>query len=291
MSPDWASWFSSRWPIGWLTESLNWDAQWEQLGVILGAGLAWFFADAAVRMLGAFGLGGASIRYVWLLTLEDWPIMVSLFASAGLFALAQPIIGWWAVPMAVVPYAISHVSFTLLAGTRRTYGQMIRALSKLPEVAGLSPEGHAANTAMLAATMARGMGMHPDDVTQLEYAALLHDIGRITVEDPADEPASSDLARWGAEIIRQAPYLAQVADYVEQHDDPYRRPGEAHDAGVGIEARIIKVAGAYDRAHRIHEMEPVEALEVLHRRTAYDYDPAVVARLRAVLRRSGRLTA
>jgi hypothetical protein len=276
---------------GWLTESLNWDAQWEQLGVILGAGLAWFFADAAVRMLGAFGLGGASIRYVWLLTLEDWPIMVSLFASAGLFALAQPIIGWWAVPMAVVPYAISHVSFTLLAGTRRTYGQMIRALSKLPEVAGLSPEGHAANTAMLAATMARGMGMHPDDVTQLEYAALLHDIGRITVEDPADEPASSDLARWGAEIIRQAPYLAQVADYVEQHDDPYRRPGEAHDAGVGIEARIIKVAGAYDRAHRIHEMEPVEALEVLHRRTAYDYDPEIVARLRAVLRRSGRLTA
>jgi hypothetical protein len=276
---------------GWLTESLNWDTQWEQLGVILSAGLAWFFADAAVRMLGAFGLGGASIRYVWLLTLEDWPIMVSLFASAGLFALAQPIIGWWAVPMAVVPYAISHVSFTLLAGTRRTYGQMIRALSKLPEVAGLSPEGHAANTAMLAVTMARGMGMHPDDVTQLEYAALLHDIGRITVEDPADEPASSDLARWGAEIIRQAPYLAQVADYVEQHDDPYRRPGEAHDAGVGIEARIIKVAGAYDRAHRVHEMEPVEALEVLHRRTAYDYDPEIVARLRAVLRRSGRLTA
>ena len=100
-----------------------------------------------------------------------------------------------------------------------------------------------------------------------------------------------DLARWGAEIIRQAPYLERVADFVEQHDAPYRRPGEADDAQVGIEARIIKVAGAYDRAHRIHEMEPVEALEVLHRRTAYDYDPAVVARLRAVLRRSGRLTA
>ncbi|NNF89176.1 MAG: HD domain-containing protein [Acidimicrobiia bacterium] len=274
----------------WLAE-LNWDAQWEQLGVILFSGLAWFIADAVVRMLGASGLGGASIRYVWLLTLEDWPIMVSLFASAGLFALAQPIISWWAIPLALVPYAISHVSFTLLAGTRQTYGQMIRALSKLPEVAGLSPEGHAAGTAMLAATMARGMGMHPDDVTQLEYAALLHDIGRITQEDPTDEPASSDLARWGAEIIRQAPYLSRVADYVEHHEAPYRRPGEAHDDGIGIEARIIKVAGAYDRAHRTHDLEPVEALEVLHRRTAYDYDPEIVARLRAVLRRSGRLAA
>lgn len=275
----------------WMIEAFSWDGQWEELAVILVAGLFWFVSDAIVRMLGAFGLGGASIRFIWLLALEDWPIMVSLFASAGLFALAQPIIGWWAIPMAVVPYAISHVSFTLLAGTRRTYGQMIRALSKLPEVAGLSPEGHAAATAMLASNVARGMGMRPDDVTQLEYAALLHDIGRITVEDPSDEPETADLARWGAEIIRQAPYLERVADFVEQHDAPYRRPGEADDAQVGIEARIIKVAGAYDRAHRIHEMEPVEALEVLHRRTAYDYDPAVVARLRAVLRRSGRLTA
>jgi putative nucleotidyltransferase with HDIG domain len=275
----------------WMSEVLSWDTQWEQLSVILASGIAWFVADAILRMLGASGLVGASIRYVWLLALEDWPIVMSLFASAGLFALAQPIIGWWAVPMALVPYAISHVSFTLLAGTRQTYGQMIRALSKLPEVAGLSPEGHAAGTAMLASTMARGMGMHPDDVTQLEYAALLHDIGRVTQEHPADDPAASDLARWGAEIIRQAPYLSRVADFVEHHDDPYRRPGEAHDVGVEIEARIIKVAGAYDRAHRTHNLEPVEALEVLHRRTAYDYDPAVVARLRAVLRRSGRLTA
>jgi hypothetical protein len=274
-----------------LANQINWDNEWEQLGTILVAGVAWFVANAAVQMLGAFGVGRASIRYVWLLALQDWPIMVSLFASAGLFALAQPIIGWWAVPVAAVPYAISHVSFTLLAGTRRTYGQMIRALSRLPEVAGLSPDGHAAGTAMLAGTMARGMGMRPEDVTNLEYAALLHDIGRITVEDPADEPDSSDLARWGAEIIRQAPYLSLVADHVEHHDAPYRRPGEADDASVGMEARIIKVASAYDRANRTHQLEPVEALEVLHRRSAYDFDPAVVARLRAVLRRSGRLSA
>lgn len=274
----------------WTTDQLNWSGQGQQLTVILVAGFAWFVADAFVRMLGAFGVGRASIRYVWLLALEDWPIMLSLFASAGLFALSQPIIGWWAIPVAVVPFAISYVSFSLLAGTRQTYGQMIRALSRLPEVAGLSPDGHAASTAMLASTMARGMGMHPEHVTQLEYAALLHDIGRITVEDSDEEPNSSDLARWGAEIIRQAPYLAEVADHVEHHDAPYRRPGEEDDPAIGIESRIIKVAAAYDKANRTHQMAPVEALEVLHRRTAYDYDPAVVARLRAVLRRSGRLT-
>ena len=275
---------------GWFTDQLEWESQWEQLTVIVASSLAWFVADAFVRMLGAIGVGRASIRYVWLLALEDWPIMVSLFASAGLFALTQPIVGWWAIPMAAIPYAISHVSFGLLGSTRRTYGQMIRALSRLPEVAGLSPDGHAASTAMLASTMARSVGMHPDDVTRLEYAALLHDIGRITVEEASEEPEPSDLARWGAEIIRQAPYLGQVADHVEHHAAPYRRPGESDDPSVGLESRIIKVAAAYDKAHRSHRMAPLEALEVLHRRTAYDYDPAVVARLRAVLRRSGHLT-
>ena len=274
----------------WFTDQLRWDSEWEQLTVIVAASLAWFVADAFVRMLGAIGVGRASIRYVWLLALEDWPIMVSLFASAGLFALTQPIVGWWAVPVAAIPYAISHVSFSLLASTRQTYGQMIRALSRLPEVAGLSPDGHASDTAMLASTMARSMGMHPHDVTRLEYAALLHDIGRITVEEAAEEPDSSDLARWGAEIIRQAPYLGRVADHVEDHAAPYRRPGEGDDPSIGLESRIIKVAAAYDKAHRSHQLAPLEALEVLHRRTAYDYDPAVVARLRAVLRRSGRLT-
>ena len=151
--------------------------------------------------------------------------------------------------------------------------------------------GWSAGMRKRSSTMARSMGMHPHDVTRLEYAALLHDIGRITVEEPSEPTEPSDLARWGAEIIRQAPYLTEVADHVEQHAAPYRRPGEEDDESVGLESRIIKVAAAYDKAHRFHGMAPLEALEVLHRRTAYDYDPAVVARLRAVLRRSGRLTA
>lgn len=275
---------------GWFTEALRWEGQWEELTIILTSGFSWFVADAFVRMLGAIGVGRSSIRYVWLLALEDWPIMVSLFASAGLFALTQPTISWWAIPVAAIPFAISYVSFTLLHGTKTTYGQMIRALSRLPEVAGLSPDGHAASSAMLASTMARSMGMHPEDVTRLEYATLLHDIGRITVEDVTEDPEPADLARWGAQIIRQAPYLAEVADHVEHHHAPYRRPGESADPEVGMESRIIKVASAYDRAHRTLELSPLEALEVLHRRTAYDFDPAVVARLRAVLQRSGRLS-
>ncbi len=251
--------------------------------------MTWFAADAVVRMITAMGVGGGALRYVWLRALEDWPIMVSLFASAGLFALSQPVIGWWAVPVGVVPYAISHVSFSLLAGARRTYGQTIRALSRLPEVASLSPDGHAAATTDLAVAMARGLGVHPDDVVELEYAALLHDIGRIVAEDLEEEPDGADVARWGAEIIRQAPSLVGVADQVEIHDSPYRRPGEQYDPSIPTNARILRVAASYDRLRRTQNMQPLEALEVLHRGTAYDYDPAVVRMLRRVLLMEGEL--
>lgn len=273
-----------------VSERLDWDTQWQHLALVLAAGLAWFIADASVRMITAMGVGGGALRFVWLLALEDWPIMVSLFASAGLFALSQPIIGWWAVPVGVVPYAISHVSFSLLAGSRRTYAQTIRALSRLPEVAALSPEGHAAATSDLAIAMARGLGLHPDDVVELEYAALLHDIGRIVAEDLEEEPGANDVARWGAEIIRQAPSLVGVADQVEIHNSPYRRPGEQHDPTVPINARILRVAASYDRLRKTHDMLPLEALEVLYRGTAYDYDPAVVRRLREVLSAEGELS-
>lgn len=273
----------------WVRETFGWVGELEQMSVVLAAGLAWFVADSFARIIRSLGVGRSSIRYVWLLALEDWPVVVSLFASAGLFALTQPVIGWWALPVSGIPYAISHVAFTLLARARRTYGQMMRALSKLPEVAGLTPDGHAEGTASLAVDIGRTLGMHPDDVVELEYAALLHDIGRIVAEDPDEQPEERDLARWGAEIIRQAPYLTRVAEQVEAHPLPYRRPGEDRDPHLPINARIVRVASQYDEVSRAHGMLPLEALEVLYRRTAYDFDPAVVASLREVLAARGDL--
>ena len=273
----------------WVREAFGWVGELEQLNVVLAAGVAWFVADSSARIIRSLGVERSSVRYVWLLALEDWPVVVTLFASAGLFALTQPVMGWWALLVSGVPYAISHIAFSLLARARRTYGQMMRALSKLPEVAGLTPDGHAEGTATLAVQIGRRLGLHPDDVVELEYAALLHDIGRIVAEAPDEDSDERDLARWGAEIIRQAPYLTHVAEQVEAHPMPYRRPGEERDPDLSVNARIVRVASQYDEASRSHELLPLEALEVLYRRTAYDFDPVVVASLREVLTARGEL--
>jgi HD-GYP domain-containing protein (c-di-GMP phosphodiesterase class II) len=142
--------------------------------------------------------------------------------------------------------------------------------------------------------MAREIGLHPNEVTELEYSALMHDVGRITLTEPAILKAGytdEDIARWGAQIIAEAPYLQEVSQYVRVQHNPYRRPGEAKDPDVPMISKIIKVASAYD--HSVHEvhLSPLEALERVHRGSAYDFDPEVSGSLRRVLVQRGVIAA
>ncbi|OFW53149.1 MAG: hypothetical protein A2146_07475 [Actinobacteria bacterium RBG_16_67_10] len=72
--------------------------------------------------------------------------------------------------------------------------------------------------------------------------------------------------------------------------EPYRRFGQARDPGVPIASKVVRAVSAYVAA--IHEgVSPVEALEVLHRGAAYQYDPDVVGALRRVLERREAIAA
>ena len=193
---------------------------------------------------------------------------------------------WWALPVTVLPYAFSHTAFVRYHNTRITYGQTIRALAQIPEVAGLAPRGHSTRTADLAVAVARELGLHPDEVTELEYAALVHDIGRITLNEPAILRAGytdEDIARWGAQIVAEAPHLERVAESVSQQYRPYRQAGQERDPNVPVASKVIKVASAFDRARFELKLAPIDALEQVHRGSTYDFDPEVTASLRRVL--------
>ncbi len=255
------------------------------VAVTAGCG-AWYVTRGAVRALISLERHEPAIRYTWLLALADWPVVVGLFAAGALFGFTWPAMGAWALGVALMPYAFVHVAFLRYDGTRRTYRQSIRALARIPEVAGLTADGHAVRTAELALAMGRELGMHPSNVEELEYAALMHDIGRVTLNEPAILKAgytAEDIARWGSQIIAEAPYLRRVARIVRTQHDPYRRPGVDRDPDIPLASKIIKVASDYDRAIHERRLPPMEALEHLHRGSAYEYDPEVTASLRRVL--------
>lgn len=279
------------WTLSVVTGSFDGN-EFEALAGLAAGALAWFVLWAFVRSLITGREGDRSLRYQWLLSLEDWPVALSMFTAGALFGFAWPVMRWWAFPVALLPYAFGHLAFVRYDGTRVTYGQTIRALAQIPEVAGLAPAGHATRTAGLAIAIGRDLGMHPDEVFDLEYAALMHDIGRITLNEPAILKAGytdDDVARWGAQIIAESPYLTRVSELVRQQHRNYRSPGVVRDPDVPLVSRIIKAASAYDEARHEMQLEPLDAMERLHRGSAYDYDPDIVASMRRVLTATGEL--
>ena len=269
-------------------------AAWEQLIAITSGAVVWFVVRALISAWVGTEREDLASRYLWLLALEDWTVALSIFTGGALFGMTWNEMGLWAFPVAILPYAFSHLAFVRYHSTRITYGQMIRALAQIPEVADLAPRGHSSRTADLAVAMAREIGLHPNEVAELEYSALMHDVGRITLTEPAILKAGytdEDIARWGAQIIAEAPYLQEVSQYVRVQHNPYRRPGEAKDPDVPMISKIIKVASAYDQSvHEVH-LSPLEALERIHRGSAYDFDPEVSGSLRRVLVQRGVVAA
>ena len=97
------------------------------------------------------------------------------------------------------------------------------------------------------------LGISDRDLRDLEYAALLHDLGQISLIEPIPGGATvlaapsdqRDIADEGARIIRHAEGLDTVADYVEAQTTPYRQVRELGEE-VPMASRIIKVANAFD---------------------------------------------
>lgn len=275
-------------------DSLGTTTGWETLIPFLAAGVTWFAVEVALWSVFSAPFRGVPSRYLARAALADGNVFAGLVATGALFGLMYDALGWWALPVALLPYSFAHGAFRRFQETRATYKQTISALARIPEAAGLSLDGHSDRTSRLAVAMAKDMGLEPESVEDVEFTAIMHDIGRITLNEPTVAEkgwTDEDLARWGAEIIAGAPSLDRVAGFVRRQHDPYRNPGQVSDPDVSLVTRIVKVASAYDAAAVGDGLSPLQALERLHQGAAYDYDPEVVASLRRVLTRNGEMVA
>ncbi len=268
------------------------DGGWEDLFPFAVAVVAWLAVEVVIRAMFVVGPRELSRSYLARALLHDVNVFMGLALTGALFGELFAPIGWWALPIALLPYSFAHSAFKRFQETKTTYRQTIRALARIPEVSGLGIDGHADRTTETATSIAKELGLGPSQVDDVEYAALMHDIGRVSLSEPQILKlgyTEDDLARWSAEIIAESPYLERVAEQVRHQYDPYRKPGEQHDPDISLVSRIIKVAAAYDwKVHR-SGMSPLSALEELHAGAAYEYDPIVVASLRRLLEARGVL--
>lgn len=265
---------------------------WEDLFPFAVALTAWLTVEVLIRALLVLGPRELSRSYLARAMLHDMNVFMGLALTGALFGELFGAVGWWALPIALLPYSFAHSAFKRFQETKTTYRQTIRALARIPEVSGLGIDGHADRTTDLATSIAKEMGLGPVQVEDVEYAGLMHDIGRVSLSEPQILKVGytdDDIARWSAEIIAESPYLERVADQVRYQYESYRKPGSGSDPDVSIVSRIIRVAAAYDWKVHKHGLSPLSALEDLHAGAAYEYDPEVVASLRRLLETRGVL--
>ncbi len=220
-------------------------------------------------------------------------------ATGVLIALAAQVMQLWAIPVFVVPLLLTQFSVRRYAGIKQTYAQTIRSLSRVTEVGGYTETGHSRRVCELSLAVGRELGMSDSELVDLEYAALMHDLGQLSLAEPIPGgatvmAAASEqryIAEMGAEVIRQTGVLERVAGIVERQADPYRRPHETVDGTLPLASRIIKAANAYDDlvGDSRESVRRLEALERLRLSMAYDYDPRVVSSLARVVERQQRL--
>jgi response regulator RpfG family c-di-GMP phosphodiesterase len=219
-------------------------------------------------------------------------------ATGVLIALAAQVMGLWAIPVFVVPLLLTQFSVRRYAGIKQTYAQTIRSLSRVTEVGGYTETGHSRRVSELALAVGRELGLSDSELVDLEYAALMHDLGQLSLTDPipggatvmAEAGEQRRIAEMGAAVIRQTGVLERVASIVERQADPYRRPHETVDETLPLASRIIKAANAYDDTvgDSRESVRRLEALERLRLSMAYDYDPKVVNCLARVVERQQR---
>ncbi|MET8863331.1 HD domain-containing phosphohydrolase [Nonomuraea sp. NPDC004580] len=176
-----------------------------------------------------------------------FPLGAAVGSSGVLLALATHSMDLVALLVFAAPLLVTQVAFRKYAGIRATYLQTVRALSRVTEVGGYVEPGHSRRVSRLAVAVGRELGMAEPELLELEYAALMHDIGQLSLRDPIPggatvltEPEQARrIAELGAEVIRQTGVLDRVAEVVSRQCDAI-----ADDPPLS--SRIIKVANAYD---------------------------------------------
>ncbi|KJS53959.1 hypothetical protein VM98_22190 [Streptomyces rubellomurinus subsp. indigoferus] len=220
----------------------------------------------------------------------------AIVATGMLVSLAAGEVGLWALPLFCTPLLLAQVSFRRAAAVRATTGQTIASLARATEVAGYTPHGHARRVADTACALGRELGLGTRELALLEYAALMHDVGQLSLVEPVPDGATAVLpcaeqqriARLGSEVISRTGVPRQVAEQVARLADPCA--GTAGGEGpVPLAARIIRVANAHDdlltaaRGRGVGEaVGRLEALEVLRLGRGRVYDARVVDALARV---------
>ena len=197
--------------------------------------------------------------------------------------------------------SISIENVRLYQNIRNNYLKTIRAFALAVEAKDEYTHGHSENVMKYAVMIAKHLNLPHQEIERVQYAGLLHDIGKIGVSEyilnkpgkltPQEYQEIKKHPELGARIISDVPFLKSLVPLVLHHHEYFGGGGYPNGiAGEDIPfgARILTVSDAYeamtsDRPYRRSLSEDV-AFSILDTQRGIQFDPAIVDAFLEVMR-------
>ncbi len=172
----------------------------------------------------------------------------------------------------------------------------IRALAAAIDAKDPYTRGHSERVARYSSAIAKEMGLPPDDARKVRLSALLHDVGKIGVDDRIIRKPTAltddefELMKAhpvkGAAIMETIPQLADIIPGMKYHHEKWEGGGYPEGLKgeqIPLQARIVAVADAFDAMTTTRPyqkaMEVSYVLERLREMSSKRFDGAVVEAL------------
>ena len=268
------------------------------LPAVVAAAVAYFGVNAlGVSLVLGITQGLAPLRVLQRNYLSPAFAHLGTLAMGAAAALLYLRAGVWGVVVFAVPLLAASLGLRRYFEMRRDLLEFVRALAGVIEEVDPYTRRHSTRVAEYAKTVARELGVPERDIEDIEYGALLHDLGKVgrryqkILAKPAGLSHEEQVVirfhpDQGADILGRMRSLARAAEYVRCHHE--RLDGAGYPRGVAGEdvplgARIIGVCDAFDamtseRAYRGARGVP-DALAELERCSGTQFDPRVVRAL------------
>ena len=243
------------------------------------------------------------ITTIWRINIKETiPSYLAEAPMGFLMAIIYVEVGVLGILLFFLPLLLARRSFELYTKMRKVYLETIRALAAAIDAKDPYTKGHSERVAATAVALAQELNLSGRDIENIEYTALLHDIGKIGIADNILGKNSSLTDKefdkikehpvMGAKIIEPVDFLKNSYEAIYHHHERYN--GKGYPDGIKSEdipilARIIAVADAYDamgsdRPYR-KKLNMDAILKELKNQSGEQFDPEVVKALISVLDR------
>lgn len=201
-----------------------------------------------------------------------------------------------------LPLLLARRSFELYTKMHKVYLDTIRALAAAIDAKDLYTKGHSERVAETSVALAQELNLPGREIENIEYTALLHDVGKIGIADSILGKDSSLTDKefdkikkhtvMGAKIIEPVDFLKNSYEAIYHHHEKYNGagyPDGLKEKDIPLSARIIAVADAYDamgsdRPYR-KKLSKDKILNELKDQSSKQFDPEIVKALISVLDR------